>query len=205
MAHSLPPRPPKPGAPPLPTSQKAPLKLSQEDQKELALLDQACARIKSLVPPVPYIVRVPTLPDKEYRHYSRQEALAFTMGGIFGREEESIQYRSFLYRDPAHESVLYLQSGEFDEPRPAPDRRRSQVGVRPTAGTNPKKSLSDYNAMKNGVTPKKRSPEPQPTKPAVAAVQVFQEAATAQLPPKPAAASAHKRKVLCVVFAPLRH
>ncbi|ORY01505.1 hypothetical protein BCR34DRAFT_627740 [Clohesyomyces aquaticus] len=138
------------GAPP--ASASKPSNLSAEDQAELAKLDTICDRIKRAVPEAPYILSTPSL--HPYSHWSRQEAQSWMMGHLFEPSEESLQYRTYLYREP-YQDCFVLQPGEDDPPPPSGPRRKLRI------------SLSAYKSKQaNGViTPgsKRVSPNLPPT------------------------------------------
>jgi hypothetical protein len=106
-----------------------------------------------------------------YRYHSQQEANAWMLGRLWRPDEEHMQYRTYLYREPCQD-CFELQAGEDDEPEPGPERAKSQSQTSSTASQVPKKkiTLSAYKSGKaSGVlTPvpdsKKTSPAPPPTK-----------------------------------------
>ncbi|KAJ4289553.1 hypothetical protein N0V90_010882 [Kalmusia sp. IMI 367209] len=140
--------------------------LSDEDQDDLDQLDHIFKRIKDAVPRAPYILSTPSL--HPYRYHSSHEARAWMLGHLFKNEEESLQYRTFLFREP-YQDCFVLQPGEEDEPEPP--RPKSLVSNIASQGPKKKISLSDYKSKQaNGViTPgsKKESPALQPTKPSL--------------------------------------
>jgi hypothetical protein len=158
---------PKPAAGPAKPNNRA--KYSEEDQKELALLDETMARMKKAIPPTPYILSVPTMPDTEYKHRSHQESRAWMIGHLFRPEEASIQYRSFLYREPYQNTFSLSREEDF-----LPEDRKPKPPTTTTPRQGPKKviSLSDYKSKQaNGViTPgsKKVSPNLPPSRPLTA-------------------------------------
>lgn len=129
------------------------------DQDDLDELDRAVKRIKAIVPRAPYILSAPSLTP--YRYHSHQEANAWMMGRLWRSNEEHLQYRTYMYREPCQD-CLELQAGEDDEPEPERcDSRTSSTGE-----PAPKKKLN-LSAFKvkqvNGTgTPasKKASPDP---------------------------------------------
>ncbi len=142
---------------------------SKDDQNDLEELDKIFKRTKIVVPPNPYILSTPSMDP--YRYHSQQEANAWMLGRLWRHDEEHMQYRTYLYREPCQD-CFELQAGEDDEPEP--ERPRSQASQTPnTASQGPKKkiSLSAYkNKQANGVitpTPgsKLASPSLPPTKP----------------------------------------
>ncbi|KAL1602446.1 hypothetical protein SLS60_005862 [Paraconiothyrium brasiliense] len=136
---------------------------SDEDQEDLDQLDGIFKRIKTAVPRAPYILSTPSL--NPYRYHSSHEARAWMLGHLFKYEEEYLQYRTYLFREP-YRDCFTLQPGEDDEPE-AP-RPMSQVSNVASQGPKKKISLADYkNKQANGVSApgsKKPSPALQPTK-----------------------------------------
>jgi hypothetical protein len=137
---------------------------SDGDQSDFDKLDGIFKRIKKAVPQAPYIISTPSL--HPYRHHSRQEAHAWMMGHLFKSDEEHLQYRTFLFREP-YQDCFTLQPGEDDEPEVS--RPKSQTANVSSQVAKKKISLSDYKSKQaNGViTPgsKKVSPNLPPTKP----------------------------------------
>ncbi|KAI4958128.1 hypothetical protein J4E86_003724 [Alternaria arbusti] len=99
--------------------------LSADDQGELDALDSIFKRIKTAVPRTPYILSTPSL--HPYRYYSQQQANAWKLGRLFKSEEEHLQYRTYLYREPCQD-CFELQAGEDDEPEPEPLRSQAANG-----------------------------------------------------------------------------
>ncbi|KAF2640745.1 hypothetical protein P280DRAFT_543570 [Massarina eburnea CBS 473.64] len=153
----------------VPTTKLKRKQLSDEDQAELDKLDGAFKRIKKTVPQAPYILSTPSL--YPYQYHSRQEAQAWMMGRLFKSDEEHLQYRTFLFREP-YQDCFTLQPDEEDEPEPEPPQPKPQP--KNTSSQAPKKkiSLSAYKSKQaNGViTPgsKKVSPNLPPTKAPIA-------------------------------------
>jgi len=151
---------------PEPTVETAPsLKrksLSQDDQDDLAELDRVFKRIKRAAPRAPYILSAPSLDP--YRYHSQQEANAWMMGRLFRHDEEHLQYRTFVYREPCQD-CLELQAGEDDDPEPErPSSRASNAGQ----VAKKKLNLSAFKVRQANGTPtpgsKKASPNLPPTK-----------------------------------------
>lgn len=145
---------------------------SKDDRDDLDELDKIFKRTKAVVPPNPYILSTPSMDP--YRYHSHQEANAWMLGRLWRRDEEHMQYRTYLYREPCQD-CFELQAGEDDEPEP--ERSKTQASQVPnTASQAPKKkiSLSAYkNKQANGVitpTPgsKLASPSLPPSKPSSA-------------------------------------
>ncbi|KAF2443423.1 hypothetical protein P171DRAFT_37228 [Karstenula rhodostoma CBS 690.94] len=157
-------RPPEPSVPTTGLKRK---QLSDQDQEDQDQLDGIFKRIKTAVPRAPYILSTPSL--NPYRYHSSQEARAWMLGHLFKHDEEYLQYRTYLFREP-YRDCFTLQPGEDDEPE-APLPRSQSANV---ASERPKKkiSLADYkNKQANGASApgsKKVSPALQPTKPNVA-------------------------------------
>ena len=161
-----------PEPPDVPTTRSLKRKVfSKDDQDELEELDKIFKRTKTVVPPNPYILSTPSMDP--YRYHSQQEANAWMLGRLWRHDEEHMQYRTYLYREPCQD-CFELQAGEDDEPEPEPERPRSQASQSSnTASQGPKKkiSLSAYkNKQANGVltpTPgsKLASPSLPPSKP----------------------------------------
>lgn len=164
-----------PEPPDVPTTRSLKRKtFSKDDQDELEELDSIFKRTKAVVPPNPYILSTPSMDP--YRYHSQQEANAWMLGRLWRHDEEHMQYRTYLYREPCQD-CFELQAGEDDEPEPERERPRSQASqASNTAGQGPKKkiSLSAYkNKQANGVitpTPgsKLASPSSLPSKPPAA-------------------------------------
>lgn len=164
-----------PEPPDVPTTQSLKRKtFSKDDQDELEELDKIFKRTRTVVPPNPYILSTPSMDP--YRYHSQQEANAWMLGRLWRRDEEHMQYRTYLYREPCQD-CFELQAGEDDEPEPEPERPKSQTSQASNSTSQaPKKkiSLSAYkNKQANGVitpTPgsKLASPSVPPSKPLTA-------------------------------------
>jgi hypothetical protein len=126
--------------------------LSTDDQDDLAQLDAVFKRIKTAAPRAPYILSAPSL--YPYRYHSQQEANAWMLGHLFRPDEEHLQYRTFVYREPCQD-CLELQAGEDDD-------RASTTGQ----VAKKKLNLSAFKVRQaNGTTTpssKKPSPDPPP-------------------------------------------
>ncbi|KAF2742964.1 hypothetical protein M011DRAFT_490214 [Sporormia fimetaria CBS 119925] len=137
--------------------------LSKEDQEELALLDTTFDHLKKLVPPSPYILSTPSL--KPYRHYTGQSERMWMLGHLFTPDEEHLQYRTFLYREPCGDDIFVLQAGEScDEPSEPP---KSQSANTPLPGAKKRLTYSAYKAKQASAnaTPNQKKPSPGPTPP----------------------------------------
>lgn len=173
---------------------------SNDDQNELEELDRCLKRIRTVVPPNPYILSTPSLDP--YQYHSKQEAYAWMLGHLWKHNEEHMQYRTYLYREPCQD-CFELQAGEDDEPEP--ERPRSQASqASNTANQGPKKkiSLSAYkNKQANGVitpTPgsKLASPSLPPSKPPAAQTNGVKKPEKPSAPTsRPAEPKAHKEYV----------
>lgn len=135
--------------------------LSAPDQADLDSLDTIFKRIKAAVPPTPYILSTPSLDP--YRYHSQQQANAWMIGRLWHCNEEHLQYRTYLYREPCQD-CFELQAGEDDELEPEPPRSQAANGKPPKKKPN----LSAFKVKQaNGtVTPgvKISSPSPAPAK-----------------------------------------
>ncbi|KAL5390364.1 hypothetical protein DPSP01_001933 [Paraphaeosphaeria sporulosa] len=156
----------RPLEPSVPTTGLKRKQLSDQDQEDQDQLDGIFKRIKTAVPRTPYILSTPSL--NPYRYHSSQEARAWMLGHLFKYEEEYLQYRTYLFREP-YRDCFTLQPGEDDEPEaPLP---RSQSATVSSERPKKKISLADYkNKQANGASApgsKKVSPALQPTKPSV--------------------------------------
>jgi hypothetical protein len=110
---------------------------SQQDQDDFDELDRSFKRIKTVVPPNPYILSTPSMDP--YRYHSQQEANAWMLGHLWKHNEEHLQYRTYLYREPCQD-CFELQAGEDDEPEP--ERPRSQISqASNTTSQGPKKKI----------------------------------------------------------------
>jgi hypothetical protein len=142
--------------------------LSDDDQHELDELDRIFKRTKAVVPPAPYILSTPSMDP--YRYHSQQEANAWMLGRLWRYDEEHLQYRTYLFREPCLD-CFELQAGEDDEPEPGPERSKSQASTTPSQVPKKKITLSAYKSGKASgiITPvpesKKSSPSLAPTKP----------------------------------------
>lgn len=139
--------------------------LSDQDQQDQDRLDGIFKRIKTAAPRVPYILSTPSL--NPYRYHSSQESRAWMLGHLFKEEEEYLQYRTYLFREP-YRDCFTLQPGEDNEPEtPLPKSHSATV-----SSERPRKkvSLADYkNKQANGTPGSKRvSPALLPTTPNVA-------------------------------------
>ncbi|KAF2033556.1 hypothetical protein EK21DRAFT_98243 [Setomelanomma holmii] len=135
----------------------------KDDQDDLDALDKVFKRIKAVAPRTPYILSTPSLDP--YRYHSQQEANAWMMGHLWRHDEEHLQYRTYVYREPCQD-CLELQAGEDDESQP--ERPDSQASISGRQTTKRKLNLSAFKVKQaNGtVTPgsKKVSPNLAPTK-----------------------------------------
>jgi hypothetical protein len=135
---------------------------SQDDQGDLDSLDQVFKRIKTAVPHAPYILSTPSL--HPYTYHSRQESFAWMLGHLWRQDEESLQYRTYVYREPCQD-CLELQAGEDDD---QPDRHESRTSSSGAQVAKKKLNLSAFKVKQaNGtITPgsKKVSPTLPPTK-----------------------------------------
>ncbi|KAF2633288.1 hypothetical protein BU25DRAFT_355497 [Macroventuria anomochaeta] len=165
-----------PESPDVPTTRSLKRRnFSRDDQDELEELDKIFKRTKTVVPPNPYVLSTPSMDP--YRYHSQQEANAWMLGRLWSHNEEHMQYRTYLYREPCQD-CFELQAGEDDELET--ERPRSQASqasqASNTASQGPKKkiSLSAYkNKQASGVitpTPgsKLASPSLLPSKPPTA-------------------------------------
>lgn len=138
--------------------------LPTDDQDDLEALDSVFKRIKTAVPRTPYVLSTPSL--HPYTYHSRQEAYAWMLGHLWRHDEEHMQYRTYLYREPCQD-CFELQAGEDDEPeqgrsKPLPNKADNQPVKR-------KPNLSAFKVKQaNGTaappTVKPSSPPPAPTK-----------------------------------------
>jgi hypothetical protein len=138
-------------------------RLSEDDQGEIDALDKLFKRIKSATSRTPYILSTPSLDP--YRYHSQQEANAWMMGHLWRPNEEHLQYRTYIYREPCQD-CLELQAGEDDDPEPErPDSRASNAG---SQVAKKKLNLSAFKVTQaSGTTTpasKKVSPNLPPTK-----------------------------------------
>jgi hypothetical protein len=135
--------------------------LSEDDQNDLDALDQAFKRIKKAVLPTPYVLSAPSLTP--YRYHSQQEANAWMMGHLWRPDEEHLQYRTYVYREPCQD-CLELQAGEEEEPEPREARASHNGGQ----STKKKLNLSAFKVKQaNGTSApgsKKVSPSLPPTR-----------------------------------------
>ncbi|KAF2128905.1 hypothetical protein P153DRAFT_376258 [Dothidotthia symphoricarpi CBS 119687] len=151
----------------VPTAQSLKRKqFSQGDQDDLDELDRIFKRVKTVVPRTPYILSTPSM--NPYRYHSQQEANAWMVGNLWRYDEENVQYRTYLYREPCQD-CFELQAGEDDEPEP--EQPKSQPSSTANSTAKKKISLSAFKAKQaNGtITPtpgsKKASPNLPPAKP----------------------------------------
>lgn len=190
-----------PEPPDVPTTRSLKRKnFAQHDQDDLEELDKIVKRIKAVVPPRPYILSTPSMDP--YRYHSQQEANAWMLGHLWKYDEEHLQYRTYLYREPCQD-CFELQAGEDDEPEP--ERPRSQMSQASNTATQvPKKkiSLSAYkNKQANSVTTptpgsKLASPSMPPSRPPAAHTNGTKKAEKQQAPiPKPAGQKVQKEYV----------
>jgi hypothetical protein len=158
------PGPERPPAPTVATARTLKRKnFSQDDQDDLDMLDKVFKRIKTVVPRVPYILSTPSL--SPYQCHSRQEANAWMLGHLWRQDEEHLQYRTYVYREPCQD-CLELQAGEDDDPEP--DRNESRTSNSGGQVAKKKLNLSAFKVKQaNGtITPgsKKVSPTLPPMK-----------------------------------------
>jgi len=122
--------------------------LPNDQQDDFEALDNIFKRIRVAVPRAPYILSTPSL--NPYRYHSQQEANAWMIGHLWRHDEEHVQYRTYLYREPCQD-CFELQAGEDDEPEP----ERSQSRASTTGGqtTKRKPNLSAFKVKQaNGTT-----------------------------------------------------
>lgn len=144
-------------------------RFSEEDQDDFDKLDGIFKRIKKNVPESPYILSTPSM--FPYLHRSHHEAHAWMMGRLFRPNEEHLQYRTYLFREP-YQDCFTLQPGEDHEPEPPrPSSKPAATSSSTPSGQAPKKKInfSDYKSKQaNGViTPGSKKPSPNllPVKP----------------------------------------
>jgi hypothetical protein len=134
--------------------------LSKEDQDDLDALDKVFKRIKTAVSPTPYILSTPSM--NPYRYHSQQEANAWMMGRLFKPDEEHLQYRTYVYREPCQD-CLELQAGEDDDPEPErPVSRASNMGGQVT---KKKLNLANFKVKQANGTSAPGSKKVSPTLP----------------------------------------
>ncbi|KAF2736831.1 hypothetical protein EJ04DRAFT_142601 [Polyplosphaeria fusca] len=155
---------PKPGSDPSKSHTTKLLNVSPEDQEELNKLDAIFDRIKhSRTPSTPYVLATPSLHPYQYR--SPHDARSWMIGRLFEPNEDHLQYRTFLYREP-YRDCFTLQQGEEDEV--SQEQPKSQASNNSSQVPKKKMTLSAYKSKQaNGViTPgsKKPSPNLPPTK-----------------------------------------
>jgi hypothetical protein len=135
---------------------------SQDDQDDLERLDKVFKRIKTAVPHAPYILSTPSM--HPYTYHSRQESTAWMLGHLWRQDEESLQYRTYVYREPCQD-CLELQAGEDDD---QPDRHESRTANSGAQVAKKKLNLSAFKVKQaNGtIAPgsKKVPPALPPTK-----------------------------------------
>jgi hypothetical protein len=170
--------------------------MSKADIEELALIDDAFDRIKSIIPAAPYILSTPSLDP--YSHYSRQESRAWILGHLFKPEEEHLQYRTFHYREPYLDCFVLQPDDEGDAEPERPKSQASSTSQQAQQSAPKKKiSLSAYKSKQaNGViTPgsKKVSPGLPPTKAPLPVNGVDQPISQLWSPNKADDAKPHKR------------
>jgi hypothetical protein len=139
--------------------------LSKDDQDDLDALDRAFKRIKKAVLPTPYILSAPSLTP--YRYHSQQEANAWMMGHLWRPDEEHLQYRTYVFREPCQD-CLELEAGEEEDPEPR-EARASHTGGQTT---KKKLNLSAFKVKQvNGTS----TPGDKKVSPNLAPTQVAQE------------------------------
>lgn len=137
---------PEPAVPTTPSLKRK--HLSDDQQHDLDALDNIFKRIKTKVPRIPYILSTPSLDP--YRYHSQQEANAWTMGGLWRHDEEHIQYRTYLYREPCQD-CFELQAGEEEEPDR--ERERTKTVAADVQPVKKKVNLSTFKVKQaNGTT-----------------------------------------------------
>ncbi|KAH7073687.1 hypothetical protein BKA63DRAFT_38958 [Paraphoma chrysanthemicola] len=143
--------------------------LSQDDQDDLDALDKVFKRIKAVAPRTPYILSTPSL--YPYPYHSQQEANAWMMGRLWHHDEEHLQYRTYIYREPCQD-CLELQAGEDDDPQPEPPDSQASNNGGQTAKRKLNLSAFKVKQANGTVTPgsKKVSPNLPPIKVAQAQV-----------------------------------
>ncbi|KAL6702891.1 hypothetical protein ACN47E_000853 [Coniothyrium glycines] len=115
--------------------------MAADHQHDLDDLDGVFKRIKAKVPRTPYILSTPSLDP--YRYHSQQEANAWTMGRLWRHDEEHIQYRTFLYREPCQD-CFELQAGEDDDPEPDQPAPSTSTAARGPPPVKKKVNLSTF-------------------------------------------------------------
>ncbi|KAF1835205.1 hypothetical protein BDW02DRAFT_295542 [Decorospora gaudefroyi] len=129
--------------------------LSADAQDDLHSLDHIFKRIKTAVPRTPYILSTPSL--HPYRYHSQQQANAWMIGRLWRHDEEHVQYRTYLYREPCQD-CFELQAGEDDEPEP--ERPRSQPSHGQPAKKKPNLSAFKVKHANGTITPGTKVAEP---------------------------------------------
>jgi hypothetical protein len=132
--------------------------LSPDTQEDVDALDRIFKRIKTSVPRAPYILSTPSLDP--YRYHSQQQANAWMIGRLWRRDEENVQYRTYLYREPCQD-CFELQAGEDDEPEP--ERPRSQASNRQPAKKKMNLSAFKVKHANGTITPGVKISSPKTT------------------------------------------
>ena len=115
-----------------------------EDMALLRQLDAAADRIRAHISDEPYVLTIPQ-EEPKFHHYSRYAADTWLINAPFERQEEySVQYQTFVYRDPysdLFERIRYSQFARTFQPSLAADTALSRSATT-TPKTGPKKKIS---------------------------------------------------------------
>ncbi|KAL6172571.1 hypothetical protein ACJQWK_01724 [Exserohilum turcicum] len=121
---------------------KRDLASTTHDHHDRDLLDAIFKRIKLAVPRTPYVLSTPSL--HPYHYHSQQQANAWMIGRLWRSDEEHLQYRTYLYREPCQD-CFELQAGPDDEPEPEPEPEPPRSH---TANGQPAKKKPNLSAFK---------------------------------------------------------
>lgn len=137
--------------------------LNEADQQDLAAIDASLKRMRSLIPDDPYVLEIPQKTNLQHQHsyqYRSQHWVHHTP--FHPREEENIQYQTFVYHEPGKE-IFQLHNSRRDDTAAGTPKGAGQKGgvggATPSAAQAPKKtmSLSAYKKQKSGATPEVRA------------------------------------------------
>ncbi|KAK4580456.1 hypothetical protein LTR86_000659 [Recurvomyces mirabilis] len=136
-------------APP-PSSTSA--KLSKADQDDLAAIDKAVDRMRTLTPADPYVLTIPQDVEPRYHHAYQYQAMQWLNQTPFEwKEGEYTQYQTFIYHEHGTDMYVLHNSEPREEKGTVTSKAKAGGASTPSAGA-PKKiiSLGAYKKSKTG-------------------------------------------------------
>ncbi|KAK3671655.1 hypothetical protein LTR78_008388 [Recurvomyces mirabilis] len=136
-------------APP-PSSTSAPL--SKADQDDLAAIDNAVDRMRTLTPADPYVLTIPQDVEPRYHHAYQYQAMQWLNQTPFEwKEGEYTQYQTFIYHEHGKDMYVLHNSEPREEEGTATSKAKVGGASTPSTGAPKKKiSLDAYKKSKTG-------------------------------------------------------